>query len=519
MKRFILIIFSIIVPFAVSAQAISVNSGTYVAVSSKTFVTAQSIDNKGTFTILSDATGTGSLLTSGNSVSNTGTINVQRWFKSNSVGSTAGESNWHLVSSPLLDVESGIFTGHFLNYYDVSEGSFHAYSSKTETLNNGQGYVSKLDFTDKDGDHVPDNPNPIVFTGGNFGHDNVSMTLITGVGNTYFDLPGEFNLIGNPYPSSLDLKLLSDDNTSITNQLYYYVDDGNGVGSGGSPSNHPGKSGWRIFDASTSSNINDAGRIMSVGQAFGVIKIPSESTLTIKDAYRVHYAPDNGFSKKGDSQTKYLELISRTDKYTDKAYFRFNENATNDFDFNIDAFKLNSFANASPNTSFISADNRKQYICEMPTTESVDVGFNIREDADVTFSVENTTGFAELILEDKTEGTFTDLMKGTYDFHYTLGEAKQGRFTLHFTKGTLNEEDVFSGLKIYNNRNTLVLKSSKSLTDARLSLFNINGQLVFVKDFANLNTETVNTQLSNGIYLLKLKSNEGIKSQKIVIKN
>ena len=438
------------------------------------------------FKILSGTNGTGTLITKGN-VTNSGKFEIYRFLKED----ISNNGYWQLVSSPMGDKANGnfekseTFYGHFLNWYDQGNGQFNAYSSRTEDLIVGQGYVSKLKYYF--GINV--NPNPLLFdqTMPNTGDIPIDIFDDTnGTEEPFFHLPENFNLIGNPYPSNLDWDILHSNNSlfsgNIADKYYYYIDED-------TTTTYGVFSGWKTY----SSHGDPMHRYISTGQAFGIECI-NTGVLTFRNSQRTHNI-GGGFNKKEDNIKTYIELVSKSHGYVDVSKIRFNEEATRDYDFNIDAYKLNSFRDECPNASFMSDDGKRQYICEMPETESVNLGFVMHSDGEVVFSMKNLEGFREVVLEDKQENTFTDLTKANYNFNYIDGEEQTGRFTVHFTKETLGEEESNIGIKVYYSSNNLNIESSEEMNDANLNLYNINGQLIFTKNYKSLKKESLELYL------------------------
>ena len=506
-----------------SDQELSVNSITISndnGLSIKTvgkLTVADKLVNEKNIIIKSDDTSTGSLITNG-SVTNTGTgtMTVERWIDSHDADLSDGNDNkWHLVSSPVTGAKSGAFSGHFLNYYtpnDVNGRNFHAYASKEVSLEVGKGYITRYDGT------LPNSVSNIIELTGTFntGDGITSPTLEKGVGNSFFLLPEEFNLVGNPYPSSIDWHEFQTDNSSlITTTLYYYVDEGNGVVDGGNAGTV--KNGWQTYNISQ----NNDNRYIGIGQGFGVSLKSGVTTgnLIFNNDVRTHtHTAGSGFNKKGNTIHNSLVLKTVSDIFYDEISLRFNEISTVNFDDDYDAYKFNSFGDA-PTPSFISADGKRLARCETPSIESIDLGFNMSKNGEVTFSLSNVQDFDEIILEDKSNNTFTDLTKNTYSFQHSTDDAETGRFTLHFKKETLSEVEETVGMKVYSSSNNIFIQSNRTLTNATVNLFNTNGQLILSKNYSSLINEQINTNISSGVYLIEVSSNENRFTTRINIKH
>ena len=458
------------------------------------------------FTIKSDENGTGSLKTEG-TVENvladpapapgTGTMTVERWIDKN--------KTWQLVTSPMSAEVSNAFLGHYLNEYNEASGDFKAIKSTTHRIYVTEGLVAKLDG------NLPVNAlNPIEFKLGKINSGDLPkvLTVYTGTdseSNTYFSLPKGFNLVGNPYPSPINWKMLYSRNSGSVDAAYYsYVDDGSSDGR---------SDGWKAHLATD--NTTDKDSIINIGQGFGVVLTDNNpGNLHFSNAIRTHNK-GTGFSKKSTVISKSFNLVASSSGMSDNVNFRFNENSTIEFDSKYDAYKFNPFGD-TPTPSFISADGKKLAICQQPESESVDLGFNMAVSGEVTFSLSNVQDFTEIVLEDKETGDFVNLLKNKYTFTYSDEDAETGRFTLHFKKGTLSEIEELDNLSIYSNTSTLYLKSDKRLDNVNISIYNVSGQEVLSKQFDSFSNKEINTDLK-GIYILKLSSDNGNYTTKLIL--
>ncbi len=455
------------------------------------------VNNSGvTFEVKSSASGTGSLLAKGN-VTNSGTFKIERYIDPG--------SKWQLVSSPLDNETANSFYGHFLNSYDEDQGDFNSITDETTLLVKGEGYVSK-----RDASIAGYAPNPIVFNVGKPVSGDLPFDLIPntwtsgGDANTYFNLPDGFNLIGNPYTSSLDWDAIYAANSGVVNSAYYrYHDDGS----------NGGKGAWVAY---TSGTAGDDNRYINMGQGFGVVlSTNAANTITFPNSARTNNQ-GNSFSKKQNISNHSFVFNASSNGSTDNIRFKQNERATNNFDVQFDAYKFNPFG-SMPTPYFVSADNKRLSICEMPESESVDLGFNMAVSGEVTFSLSNVQDFVDIVLEDKDENTFTDLMKNDYTFNYNTEDAETGRFILHFNRETLSEVEELMGMNIYSNQKDVHITSNEELKNVEVSIYSITGELVYSKNFQTLTNEVINTNLS-GVNILKLTSDKGEITSKLVLK-
>ena len=294
--------------------------------------------------------------------------------------------------------------------------------------------------------------------------------------------------------------------------MYYYVDDTKGTPADPLlPGTGEGAGGWQPYNANTDIGTS---KYISIGQGFGIVQ-QANSALHFEKNYRTHEG-SNIFHKKQKTFNSYFELVTSSEGFgNDKVYFRENKNTTEAYDVNYDAYKLSSFGD-NPNTSFISSDDVKLSICEMPETESVELAFVMGVSGEATFSLENVKDFTSIIVEDRKENVFVDLIKDKYTFAYSKDDKETGRFALHFSKSALSDKEIgISQTKIYSYRKTIFIESNEALNNAKVNIYSINGELVFYKEFSEISKEQIKTDLIEGIYIIEFSSELGTVSSKI----
>jgi hypothetical protein len=244
----------------------------------------------------SNVTNTATLLDNGYLTVN-GTATVERYF-------TGNDEDWHLVSAPISNALSGVFTGMYLQSFSEGTNSYTEIDDETTPLNvmEGYGLYSNLSAT-----------NTVSFVGAlNFGTQNHGYDS-TNLG---------WNLLGNPYVSSIDWDLVTIP-ASLNSEVHY-------------------------IEASTGNDLfyNSGGtgsQYIAPMQGFFVKgKQGASGTLTFNDAVRTHLGADN-FYKSDDPQL--LILDASGENYSDQTWIRFNEEANIEHDGSYDAYKRISYSN------------------------------------------------------------------------------------------------------------------------------------------------------------------------------
>ena len=275
---------------------LTINSGKTLTINQgKTLTVSGNYINNGTVIIKSNASGDGSFIVAG-TVS--GTISAERYI----VG-----SQWHMVSSPVVSAQSGVFTGLYLKPYVEAADTFGAYiTPTTNALNIGGGYALWSTAT--------------------------TTATFTGVPNNGAITPSVvrthngWNLIGNPYPSAIDWNAASGwTKTNIAATIYQWN------GSGGNYVTWNGA-------------VGSGSRYIAIGQGF-FVQATGAPTFSMTNNVRVH----NTIAFRGANTVDNLidiKISNNINNYIDETYIAIDNSALDTYDYNFDANKFPGETNA-----------------------------------------------------------------------------------------------------------------------------------------------------------------------------
>lgn len=355
--------------------------------------------NSGTLNIRSDAEGTGSLIET-NGVN----ANTERFVT---------EESWHHISSPVTALYSDVFEGWYLMDWDEPSESWNFIEELGVPLNAGmQGYSVWTD-----------SPAILNFSGDlNSGPLSIELSLTEGTSGSGND-PSGYNLVGNPYASSLDWDIEDGSGWTRTNMalsIYYW--NGTQYASYVMGGPNPGPNG--------------GSNMIPPHQGFFVkCTQPSGGILAVNNEARVHSSQPfyKALSETGD----FFRIKLQGTKLNDELLLGFNPNSSAGFDDNYDAYKLYGCEEA-PQVYTIGADNSKLSINTLPGNQGifeVPLGFRSGTPGMLELMVDEMNGndTIPLFLEDMYEQLVIDFkLIGSYVFFSDTGTFED-RFRLLFS--------------------------------------------------------------------------------------
>ena len=409
----------------------------------------------------------GSLITNG-IVTNNGTFAIDLRI---SVG------KWHMVSSPITNATANTFVGDYLQNWDEPSAIWSDITDPATVLATTRGYSlwwvsSKIGHT-------------YTFTGTpNTGNQNAAITYTNHGGTTYDGA----NLLGNPYPSSIDWSGLDDTYGAVyywDGSAYVSWNDGSGAGL----------------------------QYIPPMQGFFVVA-GSSGTFNLTNNNRTHSGATSYYKSSGTiSNGLVLEATGAT--YNDELYLKLNEVAASGFELTRDAWKLPG------NTPGISqlwsvCPEGNLSIDVRPYQEVVPLGFSNDVAGNYSISIKEMADLTSVILEDTKENTFTDLTKGACDFKWDLTD-DENRFKIHLgITGIQNPSQVESVL-IYASGQDLYLRPVEGQSNGTLTVTDMAGRSVFQKQVQVSGLTSVPVNLVSGIYLVSFRTNTETIVKKVVI--
>lgn len=484
------------------AKNLTVNA----ALTVKTSLTAETVINNSSIIIENNASFIQPLTGTYDDNNGTGTFTVNR----TSISATDKYAFW---SSPVEDQDMfGIMSGITKvmtyntsnNLYTTLSGSAPAakgigYSIKTPSASPNASFIGK--------------PNNGGFT-----------TALTSAGNN-------FNLVGNPYPSDMDLhKLYTLNGGNMAPTVWLWDNTSNTVTTqsgtatsnlGYATANIAGPTvTWVPADNTvtgfTGNAIAASGNNLKIGQGF-IVKALTNG-LAFDNSVRVADVNANNFNKNSSSsqdEGKYWLNLKSSYNYNTMQAITYQTNASNAFDA-YDSKSLGSGSNA-----FYSFAGTEKLIIQgrsaFNDSDIVPLGNKLFDSGNYTIELFKKEGlFANgqaIILRDKLLGTETNLQNQNYTFASNAGEFNN-RFEIVYVQSVLGTETASTkeSLNVYRDGENFIIKSPSKIK--AVEVYDASGKLVQSLK-SNLNIETIRN-LPTGVYMLNITTATENVSKKVI---
>ena len=407
----------------------NVSSGT-VGIASYLNITAGTLNVSGaaTVTLLSVGNNSGQLLALGAGADYTGDLQVQRDL-------SVGTDGWREITSPVAGTtladwqDDGLeFTGFpgalwngsnwfgWINSYTYTEANAagnkeNGWVASTDTANSTsftKGHRVYTGPTTTGTLQVKGAPNkgsktaPVTFTGSNANHDG-------------------WNLIGNPYPCTIDWNLLTTSN--VDNAIWIWNGTNGNYGT------------YQTSGVGTDGVTNE----IAHSQAFWVhASSTGPGSVNFEESNKVR--ADKAFVKSNSAEDFVrIKLSGAVNGYSNEAIIKFNANSTEAYDAGIDQHKLyTELPLVAPSLAIVTSDNADLTIAGINELKSRSIPLKAfaGDSAHGTYTIDFTLPATSLLnscvtLEDLETGTITDLKSvNSYTFT-TTANSPQTRFMLH----------------------------------------------------------------------------------------
>lgn len=416
------------------------------------------------------------------------------------------DDKWHLLSAPVSGqtmntnwvAAAGIATGQGSNIAigsyqngtpNVATGPWEYFTGTTSSFSNGKGYAMKKL-----------SKGMFIFNG-QIPSGTQNLPITQGANNSW-------NLIGNPFPSYIDINSLLTLNTNAlkdANEAIY------------------------VWDAETNSYPALSSGYIAPGQAFFVNSDVSNTNIVVTEAMLSHQ--ENVVFYKNSVKLKTAIEVKISDNTTTKSTkIEFLEGKTKGLDPRFDIGLFDGVkSDISMYTHLLEDNNGIKFQKQTLPNKDLEaliipLGIEAESGTEITITAKtfNLSEKINIFLEDRVLNTFKKLNEPDSNYKITITEPLGvGRFYLHTSnKSVLNTIDInLQGVSIYKtNPKTLRISGLSESNSIKLKIYNVLGKEVLSADFKPERTKDINiSKFSKGVYIVQLKSENGAINKKFIM--
>ncbi|MFN3528993.1 MAG: choice-of-anchor Q domain-containing protein [Bacteroidia bacterium] len=475
------------IPAGTTINNITINSGAVVNIPSATSLTVNgALSNNGTLNVLAG----GHLIQGASStIGGTGTFNATR--------NSGNSSNlvYNMWSSPNSTSTLGDLGG--TDWY-LFDGAAQAWSNTglngSTTMAAGTGYSAT-------------GAGSVTFNG-TFNNGAVSPAVSTsGQG---------WNLVGNPYPSTVDGADFFTANSNIEGTLWFWSQPtaatvGNSGGDYATWTTLGGTAG-SAGGATPDGNIG-------LGQGF-FVKANSGTEVSFANSMRTANTGSN--FRTVQAERAWFNLTN-TNGLFNQILVGFSAAASDQRDA-MDALKFKGNSQIALYSLLGSEELAIQALAERTqAVHTIALGFDVATAGAYSFSLdrlEDMPSNVDVMLEDKLTNTMHNLRAGAYGFAATQAGSFTNRFEVHFGVGlaTSVADKQLENVHIYSAGNTLFIRGHENMATDRFELRDASGRLVseIIRPQADQIAE-MRFPLAEGVYLARLINSQGVKTVKVYL--
>lgn len=336
---------------------------------------------------------------------------------------------------------------------------------------------------------------------GELNNGNISVP-VTKLNNGY-------NLVGNPYPSTINANKFFSLNPSITS-LFFWTQEAPLTSNGYSANNY--SSYTRAGGVKAASGGVAPSEIISKGQGF-FVEVDKSSSIEFDNSLRT-FPTDPVIMHKGEYPKKYwIDLFEGTQP-KNQLLVSYLANASNGYDHQIDG-KMNQMYLGSKLFTFLD-DAEEQYVIQGRDlskfeNDIVKVGFEAKTKGIYTIKLSDVENLdnQSIFLKDKMDNQLIDLTKTAYTFNSDEGNFYE-RFELIYKFTTLNTTDLNklnNDVTVVKTTSGIKVISTKEL--AKIEVYDISGRKISTSSAKGLQTLIIGLAKTNQILVIKVITKDG----------
>lgn len=313
-----------------------------------------------------------------------------------------------------------------------------------------------------------------------------------------------FNLVGNPYPSSMDWK------STLGWSRSDLVESGGGYDMW---IWNPASNNYGVYNSLSSAGTNGVTQYIAPTQGY-FVRAATSGNIGTSNAVRNNNGANSWMRLKKTISENLIVRFSSNETYGyDEVLLQFgypkNEPG---------AFKLFSRNDEAPSAYFTDLNNdlSVRYLTSTTENKSVPINFKAGKDGNYSLSIGvDSADFGILFLEDKKTKKIIDLKANPkYEFKATLKDVED-RFIIHFAPVEQETEDLAAKIYYKDKKVCIDLTLIEGVTDVKI--FDLLGKLLINKKVGGSSIHQFDVNPKYAVYIVKLTNKKKIFTRKVLV--
>lgn len=428
-------------------------------------------------------------------IAGTGTFEFDRGVLcSGTLPGVADPLGWHYLSAPISGLTTDDLPDYFVNEWDQASGmwnqlyvdpiAFPCTPYPTTPLPTMEAWSINFDLSYPDPNcTLPVGTGAFVeFMGAAADVHTGPYSAPLGYGATGYQM---WNMVGNPYPSGLDLNSITWGSNTVQGAAFYDGCTGN-------------YTYWTPAMGATST---------APTQGF-FVETTAADNFSVDNSNRAHNA--DWFWKSEVSNL--LTLRASGNDKSDELHVRVMDGVTTGFDMNGDFHKLFATTEGLPQI-YTLAGSEELAVNAIPEAQSTPMEFVANGSGSYTIEAIEASDFSTVILENLATGETTNMLTDSYTFEYEEGTT--AHFVIHFSPLGIGD-NAANSVSIWSSENKVYVQTSN--TDrGDIVVYNMMGQEVVRTDI-NPGMNIIPMDEVNTYYVVKVLTSDKAVTGKVYIK-
>ena len=374
----------------------------------------------------------------------------------------------------------------------------------------GKGYLIRLPYNHPTA--------PVVFNGSFTGVPNNGTKTIT-LANV--SATQQFNAVGNPYPSPINIAQFATDNTNAIEPTLYFWRKTNNTAS---PSYCTWNTTSSLYGDNGEAYTNSPNGVIQTGQGFLVEAKDGATSLEFNNGQRVANNANQFFrtntvaTPTTQPDAIWLNLTGTGAEFS-QAVVSYFTNAT----LGADAYDSKYFNDGAVALNMLIGST--EYVIQgRPTFQATDIvplNYKVTTAGNYTFTIDHVDGlFAggaqAIYIKDNQDGSYHNLST-PYTFTSTAGTFAN-RFELVYQTALTTNDNNFTAnsINVIKQQNDVVVRTSGT-TMKEVTIYDIRGRVLVTKTNINASETKINVGTTNQVLLVQVTTVDGVKATKKVV--